>query len=63
MLYYQFIKYAFGLPYAGVGELDSLTMYLDEIPLRQDERDDFIAHIRGLAKDPVLKKNGIEDSR
>ncbi len=34
MLYYQFIKYAFGLPYAEKGELDSLTLYLDEIPLR-----------------------------
>lgn len=60
MLYYQFIKYAFGLPYAGVGELDSLTLYLDEIPLRQSERDDFIAHIKGLAKDPVLKKMGLK---
>lgn len=60
MLYYQFIKYAFGLPYAGVGELDALTLYLDEIPLRQAERDDFISHIRGLAKDHILKKMGLK---
>ena len=60
MLYYQFIKYAFGLPFAGIGELDALTLYLDEIPLRQSERDDFISHIRGLAKDPVLKKMGLK---
>lgn len=59
MLYYQFIKYAFGLPYADKGELDSLTLYLDEIPLRQSERDEFISHIRGLAKDPVLNKIGL----
>lgn len=60
MLYYQFIKYAFGLPYAGIGELDALTLYLDEIPLRQAERDDFISHIRGLAKDHILKKMGLK---
>ena len=60
MLYYQFIKYAFGLPYAENGELDSLTLYLDEIPLRQSDRDEFISHIRGLAKDPVLKKMGLQ---
>lgn len=60
MLYYQFIKYAFGLPYAGVGELDALTLYLDEIPLRQAEREDFISHIRGLAKDHILKKMGLK---
>ena len=60
MLYYQFIKYAFGLPYAEKGELDSLTLYLDEIPLRQNDRDEFIFHLRGLAKDPMLKKKGLK---
>lgn len=60
MLYYQFIKYAFGLPYADKGILDSLTLYLDEIPLRQSERDEFLSHIRGLAKDPVLKAMGLK---
>ena len=60
MLYYPFIKCAFVLPYAGVGELDALTLYLDEIPLRQAERDDFISHIRGLAKDHILKKMGLK---
>lgn len=59
MLYYQFIKYAFGLPYAGENELDAMTLYLDEIPLRQSERDEFISHIRGLANDPVLKRKGL----
>ena len=59
MLYYQFIKYAFGLPFAKDGDLDSLTLYLDEIPLRQSEKDEFIAHIRSLGKDPVLKKMGL----
>lgn len=60
MLYYQFIKYAFGLPYADKGILDSLTLYLDEIPLRQSERDEFLSHIRGLTKDPVLKAMGLK---
>jgi hypothetical protein len=60
MLYYQFIKYAFGLPYAEAGELESLTLFLDEVPLRQSDKEDFISHIRGLANDPVLKRNGLK---
>lgn len=61
ILYYQFIKYAFGLPYAG-NDLDALTLYLDEIPLRQSERDNFISHIRSLTKDPVLRKTNLSIS-
>lgn len=60
MLYYQFIKYAFGLSYAPEGELNSMTLYLDEIPLRQSEREEFISHIHALAKDPALKKMGLK---
>lgn len=62
MLYYQFIKFAFGLPYADEGELDSMTLFLDAIPLRQDERDEFLSHIRGMANDPVLKRKGLKIS-
>ncbi|MBD5172871.1 MAG: DUF3800 domain-containing protein [Bacteroidales bacterium] len=58
MLYYQFIKFAFGLPYANE-ELDSMTLFIDEIPLRQSERDEFLSHIRGMANDPVLKSKGL----
>lgn len=59
MLYYQFIKFAFGLPYANE-ELDSMTLFIDEIPLRQNERDEFLSHIRSLANDPVLKSKGLK---
>ena len=58
MLYYQFIKFAFGLPYADE-DLDSMTLFIDEIPLRQSERDEFLLHIRGMANDPVLKSKGL----
>jgi hypothetical protein len=58
MLYYQFIKYAFGLPYANE-ELDSMTLFIDEIPLRNSDRDEFISHIRGMANDPILKGKGL----
>ena len=58
MLYYQFIKFAFGLPYADE-ELDSMTLFIDESPLRQSERDEFLSHIRGMANDPVLKRKGL----
>lgn len=60
MLYYQFIKYAFGLPYADDGTLENLTLYIDEIPLRQSERNEFISHIRSLVNDPLLKKKGLK---
>lgn len=60
MLYYQFIKFAFGLPYAGQGELDSMTLFLDEIPLRRSERDEFISHISNLANDSFLKRKGLK---
>ena len=60
MLYYQFIKFAFGLPYADENELDAMTLFIDEIPLRQSERDDFLSHIRGMANDPVLKRKGLK---
>ena len=59
VLYYQFIKFAFGLPYADKGELRGMTLFLDEIPLRQSERDEFISHIRNMANDPVLKSKGL----
>lgn len=58
MLYYQFIKFAFGLPYADE-DLDSMTLFIDEIPLRQSERDEFLSHIQGMANDPVLKSKGL----
>lgn len=59
MLYYQFIKFAFGLPYADE-KLDSMTLFIDEIPLRQSERDEFLSHIRSLANDPILKRKGLK---
>lgn len=59
MLYYQFIKFAFGLPYADGEHPTSLTLYLDEIPLRQDDRDEFLSHLKSLTNDPLLKKNGL----
>ena len=60
MLYYQFIKFAFGLPYANESDLEAMTLFLDEIPLRQSERDEFVSHIRALTNDPLLKKKGLK---
>lgn len=36
-----------------------MTLFIDEIPLRQSERDEFLSHIRGMANDPVLKRKGL----
>lgn len=57
MLYYQFIKYSFGLPFAN--ETGKLMLYIDEIPLRRDERVEFINHLKTLSKDPSLVEKGI----
>lgn len=59
MLYYQFIKYAFGFLYADETPLGGLTLYLDEVPLRQSERCEFISHLRSLTNDPILKNKGL----
>ncbi|MDO4510611.1 MAG: hypothetical protein Q4B68_02185 [Bacteroidales bacterium] len=60
MLYYQFIKYAFGFAYCNNGnEAIGIRLYLDEIPLRQDEKTKFISHIRNLNNDPLFKKGNV----
>jgi len=41
-------------------ELGSMTLFLDEIPLRQNERDEFISHTRSMANDPILKRKGLK---
>ncbi|MBQ0115383.1 MAG: DUF3800 domain-containing protein [Bacteroidales bacterium] len=61
MLYYQFIKYAFGFACCNSTDKEiGIRLFLDEIPLRQDEKIDFISHIRNLNNDPLFKKNKLK---
>ena len=49
ILYYQFIKYAFGLVFANDNE--GIRLYLDEIPLNQEDKTNFVTHLYSLNND------------
>lgn len=53
ILYYQFIKYAFGLVFAEDKEV--ILLYLDEIPLSQEDKTKFVAHLYSLNNDHDFK--------
>lgn len=57
ILYYQFIKYAFGLIFADDNE--GIRLYLDEIPLNQEDKLNFIGHLYQLKDDLAFKNKGI----
>lgn len=57
ILYYQFIKYAFGLIFAE--DKEGIRLYLDEIPLNQQDKLNFVKHIYGLNNDSDFKAKGI----
>ncbi len=57
ILYYQFIKYAFGLIYAE--DKEGIRLYLDEIPLNQQDKQNFLKHIYGLNNDSLFQEKGI----
>ena len=58
ILYYQFIKYAFGLIFAD--DCEGIRLYLDEIPLNQTDKTNFVEHLYGLNNDPDFKAKGIK---
>ena len=58
ILYYQFIKYAFGLVFCEDSE--GIRLYIDEIPLNQADKANFIRHLYGLNNDPEFKSMGIK---
>ena len=57
ILYYQFIKYAFGLVFADDNE--GVRLYLDEIPLNQDDKRNFVKHLYSLNNDADFKAKGV----
>jgi len=58
ILYYQFIKYAFGLVFAD--DKEGIRLYLDEIPLSQEEKTKFVTHLYSLNNDRDFKAKGIK---
>ena len=61
LLYYQFIKHAFGLPYKDEFKEEEvrLKLYFDEIPDTKEQNDDFKAHLCYLQELQQFKKAGI----
>ena len=62
ILYYQFIKHAFGLPYRDeYKDQDiNLKLFFDEIPDTREQNDDFKAHICYLQELNLFKKAHIK---
>ena len=57
VLYYQFIKYAFGLVFSN--DNDGVRLYIDEIPLNQADKTNFIQHLYRLNNDVEFRSKGI----
>ena len=62
ILYYQFIKHAFGLPYRDEYQDQdvNLKLFFDEIPDKREQNDDFRAHICYLQELNLFKKAHIK---
>lgn len=58
LLYYQFVKHAFGLEYHDnpTGKPVYLRLYFDEIPYPLDQRDSFKSHIYSLQRHSRFRK-------
>lgn len=62
LLYYQFIKHAFGLrflpstPQAPI----RIRLYLDQLPDTKAKAQSFKGHIHGLQKDPIFRRIGLQ---
>ena len=62
LLYYQFVKHAFGLPYHNneTGEPVYLRLYFDEIPYPKDQKEAFKTHIRSLCNSTRFRKANLK---
>ena len=62
ILYYQFVKHAFGLVHhkRETDEPVFLRLYFDEIPYPLDQRDRFKSHILSLKRNAKFRKAGIK---
>lgn len=58
LLYYQFIKHAFGVRYCDGGVGSSATILLDEVPHNSAKFDEFRDYLSSLSKYPIWKRAG-----
>ncbi len=60
VLYYQFIKHAFGLRYAGeLGQIITVRLNLDQLPANREQNVQFKAYLLGLNHNPNFRAAGI----
>lgn len=60
LLYYQFVKHAFGLRYAALAEGGAnLRIYLDDRPDTYEKRALFRSHLANLTRSPELRRIGL----
>lgn len=61
ILYYQFIKHAFGLRYAGApGQRTAVRLMFDELPDTLEKRARFKAFLAALDRSPEFRRSGID---
>lgn len=61
ILYYQFIKHAFGLRYAGIaGQRTAVRLMFDELPDTLEKRARFKAYLAALDRSPEFRRSGID---
>jgi len=60
ILYYHFLKYAFGLPYSGEGSSPiGLKFYLDQLPDTKEKSERFKSYILGLGARAEFRSAGL----
>jgi len=61
LLYYQFIKHAFGLQFSNEGDLPEVRVrvYLDELPATRDRNVAFKGHLASLSRQAQFRRAGI----
>lgn len=60
LLYYQFIKHAFGLQYIDdPGDRHVVRLYVDDLPVNAEQKETFKAHISGLSMNSKFAARGV----
>lgn len=60
LLYYQFIKWAFGLPFAGTpGETTLIRLRIDQMPVSDEHTKEFKRYVENLRHDSSFRAAGI----
>ncbi len=64
LLYYQFIKHSFGFQYSNdTGKKINLKLFIDDIPMKGEDKADFENYLYKLNSDDVFRKGNVEIAR